>query len=806
APVDGFDNGGVHLNSGIANKAAYLISEGGSFNGYSFTGIGQQKTEQIFYALLTQNLNPSSNFNDLKIAAIQETESQFGNDSSELATVQTVFESLGLGDDTDNDGLPDSVEDSSGIYNPSQKTSSTGTDPDNPDTDGDGINDGQEVVYYGSNPLLSDTDNDGISDFSEAINNRTDPAVSNISPAGGWGENQIIGGNLDSSNGAFNPEIAIDSNGNITGVWFEALEQGWTVWAGRYHPSIGWHDIQQISSVNGSLLPEVASDQNGNVVVAWLEDINDGTLRSKIKSIKYIPSTGWTKPETVYDGKACVFTDIDATARNGKAVITWQECQDTDSAVYEVQIFSATLDFNAGWNTPTRINSGQCQFSWVDCIPKVAMDNTGNALAVWSAWDNVSNTQAVFYNLYDTNNGWGTQKRLNSGAGNIYNPDVVMDKSGNAIAVWQQYNGKTQQIYYAKYNEGIWQAELALSSDANLIMLYPRIEMNENGQAILAWIQTNGLRYNIYSSLFNPESGWSIPVQLEATQFNRATGAISHSVSINAKGNAIVTWVQWDYHFNRFDVWSKNYFTTTGWGSNKILESSLNSAHFVESAPFYCCVFMPPKPVISNDNVSVALWLQEDGSGGINLLSNATNSPVIDTISPTTGPVGTSGSLIGNNFCYENCGLHISNYPGISVTFNGTPVIDAWVNPTVILFEVPEGATSGPVVVTTQTGSATAPVDFIVQKPPIIEAISPSSGPVGTTGSLSGSNFCYENCGLHISNYPNISVTFNGTPVTDAWILPTVILFYVPEGATSGPVVLTTPAGSATAPVDFLVE
>lgn len=33
------DNGGVHRNSGIANKAAYLISQGGTFNGQTITGI-----------------------------------------------------------------------------------------------------------------------------------------------------------------------------------------------------------------------------------------------------------------------------------------------------------------------------------------------------------------------------------------------------------------------------------------------------------------------------------------------------------------------------------------------------------------------------------------------------------------------------------------------------------------------------------------------------------------------------------------------------------------------------------------------
>ena len=49
-----------------------------------------------------------------------------------------------------------------------------GTNPNNPDTDGDGLNDGDEVNTYHTNPLLADTDGDGIPDGVE-ITTGTDP-------------------------------------------------------------------------------------------------------------------------------------------------------------------------------------------------------------------------------------------------------------------------------------------------------------------------------------------------------------------------------------------------------------------------------------------------------------------------------------------------------------------------------------------------------------------------------------------------------------------------------------------------------
>ncbi|MHA2092899.1 MAG: hypothetical protein ACW98K_18800 [Candidatus Kariarchaeaceae archaeon] len=44
-----------------------------------------------------------------------------------------------------------------------------GTDPNNPDTDGDGLSDGDEVNIHGTDPLNPDTDGDGLSDGDEFI-------------------------------------------------------------------------------------------------------------------------------------------------------------------------------------------------------------------------------------------------------------------------------------------------------------------------------------------------------------------------------------------------------------------------------------------------------------------------------------------------------------------------------------------------------------------------------------------------------------------------------------------------------------
>lgn len=58
------DNGGVHTNSGVANKTAYLIADGGSFNGQTVTGIGLTKSARLWYQTNITLLH-ASGFSDL---------------------------------------------------------------------------------------------------------------------------------------------------------------------------------------------------------------------------------------------------------------------------------------------------------------------------------------------------------------------------------------------------------------------------------------------------------------------------------------------------------------------------------------------------------------------------------------------------------------------------------------------------------------------------------------------------------------------------------------------------------------------
>jgi Zn-dependent metalloprotease len=62
------DNGGVHTNSGVGNKAAYLATDGAIFNGYTVIGIGIAKTAKIFYKVQKDILTSNATYASLGTA------------------------------------------------------------------------------------------------------------------------------------------------------------------------------------------------------------------------------------------------------------------------------------------------------------------------------------------------------------------------------------------------------------------------------------------------------------------------------------------------------------------------------------------------------------------------------------------------------------------------------------------------------------------------------------------------------------------------------------------------------------------
>ncbi len=169
----------------------------------------------------------------------------------------------------------------------------------------------------------------------------------------------------------------------------------------------------------------------------------------------------------------------------------------------------------------------------------------------------------------------------------------------------------------------------------------------------------------------------------------------------------------------------------------------------------------------------VQLWIMQMAAFRA-AVSGGTPVPNIASLSPTSGPVGTSVTITGSNFGVSQ---------GTStVKFNGTTATPTSWSATNVVVPVPAGATSGNVVVTVG-GVASNSVNFSVTPTPSITSLNPSSGPVGASVTIAGSNFG--------ATQGTSTLTFNGTSSTPTSWTAVSIVVPVPTGATTGNVVAT---------------
>ncbi len=165
------------------------------------------------------------------------------------------------------------------------------------------------------------------------------------------------------------------------------------------------------------------------------------------------------------------------------------------------------------------------------------------------------------------------------------------------------------------------------------------------------------------------------------------------------------------------------------------------------------------------------------------------NQPTVTSFSPTSGPVGTAVDIQGTNFTGVT-----------SVTFNGTPDPSYTVNSSSdISAHVPNGASTGPIAVTTGNGTGTSSTSFQVTTSgggsPTVTSFTPTSGPVGTNVSITGTGFTGAT-----------AVTFGGVAATNYTVnSDTSINANVPGGAQTGQIGVTNPNGTGLSTTSFTV-
>ena len=222
-----------------------------------------------------------------------------------------------------------------------------------------------------------------------------------------------------------------------------------------------------------------------------------------------------------------------------------------------------------GWTYPTRLNSGPYDVG----NPRIAADGSGDAIAVWTEWDSAKGW-TIFADRYVSASGWTGPVAIDDPTLSYsYDPYVAMNAAGTAFVAWEQWDNVVgYSVFGTSFTvSGGWGAPRMLDTDVVSTAEFPAVAVDPTGNAMVVWMEYDGAVWNIAADRYLVGTGWLTPVAIDGS----ATLAQYPRVVLDGSGNGLATWFQYDGV--RWNLYGTRFTTAGGWvGPNVALESSAN--------------------------------------------------------------------------------------------------------------------------------------------------------------------------------------------------------------------------------------
>jgi hypothetical protein len=415
-------------------------------------------------------------------------------------------------------------------------------------------------------------------DNSEYVCNQIDGSV-------GWQVATLV--ETSNTGSAFDPQVSFDTNGNALAVWLISNGTVDDIWSSKYTTTEGWGNPALIETNSGDARNvQLSIDTSGNALAVWVQ--NDGTY-DNIWANRYTVNTGWGSPERIdgFNGNADEpQISVDA---NGNGIAVWHQYEGSITNIWANRFMPGF-----GWGSAVRIESDNLGNAY---SPDIDFDSGGNAIAVWQQSDGAHLNNLS--NRYTLESGWGTAELIETdNAGNARPPQISVNDSGDALAVWGQSDGTRYNIWANRYSAGTgWDTAQLIETNDISHAYAPKVSIGANGNAVAVWHQRDGSRSNIWSNHYRYGIGWGSAQLIET---DNAGGATNPQISIDANGNGLAVWRHFDG--TRTNIWSNRFTLGVGWSNAELIET--DNAGWAEN----------PQISIDAYGNGLAVWHQSDGS------------------------------------------------------------------------------------------------------------------------------------------------------------------------------------------------
>ena len=398
---------------------------------------------------------------------------------------------------------------------------------------------------------------------------------------------------------ATEPQIDINSQGNAVVVW----SRGGDIYSNYYSVvTSNWSDASLVVADLANS-PDVAINENGNAVAVWLQASAVGGSRCVNASQR--TADRWENTKLI---ETCTVDSsspqVSATG-NDRAVAAWLHKKDDTS---NNEVYSNYLVGNIGaWNRDDaqRISS-ESMPAVLD--PQIAMNESGLAMAVWEQQDE-HNLGNIYWNQRSIGTGrWGESIVISGGDSESVNPKLAINHSGNAAAVWDLQRGEFGGGFYSSaygrfYRDGNWATiEEEGEPEENIFYLgesVPSVAPPPSPSGVDITIDRQN---NLVSTYIN--SGGNVTSRI----YNAGTGVWSAPISIGDIG--FITHIGSDINDNAIAVWFASrsrvgynrYFS----GRPELLWNEASSGFLDDgTAPT-----SSPQIAVSENGMAIAVWVQ----------------------------------------------------------------------------------------------------------------------------------------------------------------------------------------------------
>ena len=351
---------------------------------------------------------------------------------------------------------------------------------------------------------------------------------------------------------AYDPQVAVDGRGNAIVVWSASNGTNFIAQAAVRAVGGSFGAPQDLSAAGrDAAFPQVAVDGRGNAIAVWSRF--DGTnfimqaaarvAASRRRRRYFTPKRGGSfgAPQDLSAAGQDAFNPQVAVDGQGNAIAVWHRFDAGTNTIVQAAARVAasrrrrryfTPKQGGGFGAPQDLSAAGQSASFSE----VAVDGQGNAIAVWRRFDGTNFiVQAA---VRAAGGSFGAPQDLSAAGQKAGFPEVAVDGQGNAIAVWQRFDG-TNFIMQAAVRAagGSFGAPQDLSA-AGQTANDPQVAVDGRGNAIAVWSRSNGTNDIVQAAARAAGGSFGAPQDLSAA------GQDAHvpQVAVDGQGNAIAVW------------------------------------------------------------------------------------------------------------------------------------------------------------------------------------------------------------------------------------------------------------------------